>query len=154
MRSDNGIKVILSTPMDENDILEALEVKQLFDSAPKIPRIASDHHWECDANGLTRFRTAPTRSLTFELIDLENESSVQDPAAEPLPDLGGIEAKDESSTTLSEVGLVHLNILFENYGNLFVCFLKLPTLDPGYRSSARGDSCSAFHHSLSHRNNC
>jgi hypothetical protein len=103
MRSDTTIKVILSTPVDDNDILEALEVKQIFESAPKIPGIASDHHWECDANGLTRFRAAPTRSLTFELINLEDESSVHDPAAEPLSDLSGIEARDESSTTASQV---------------------------------------------------
>ncbi len=76
--------------MEETDALEATDASRIFDSAPKIPNISSDHFWVCDSHSSRRHRVSPC-PVEFDFHDLDlvdafmKDSMEMLEAADPLP---------------------------------------------------------------------
>lgn len=85
------MKVLLSSPLEESEILQRLNAQQVFDAAPKVPNISTDHCWECDGRGCRRYPFSPVQ-LAFEMVNLDAEMETE-PQPQPTMENPGLKGR-------------------------------------------------------------
>jgi hypothetical protein len=84
-QTGTNINGILSSPLAEEEALEAVDALSVFQRAVKISDISSDHHWECSCNGITkRHPYNPTQLSSFTIIDCDTTAIIQPPITPPV----------------------------------------------------------------------
>jgi hypothetical protein len=96
--STGQISPILSSPVDEEEILSAVNAMDAFSEAPKIHKISQTHFWSFDEHGSSSHRLSPclAEELSVEIIDLDVSTNDRPLTPPPLAVRLGIQAASPS----------------------------------------------------------